>query len=295
MVENVLKLKSYAKVNLYLNIGNRGNDGYHYIESIMQTINLFDEISLKQIDNPDILIECDNLEVPTDKNSIVYKATEILMRNIDKGIAIYIKKRIPIASGLGGGSSNVATVLKGICKLFHLPLNSAQLLNIATNFGMDIPFFIMGGTAFTKGRGELISPLPPISPPIPLIIINPGIKISTKWAYQFYDKMIDKNVKNITNITHFLNSNKNIKPIGIYDTIYNSFDSILSEKYPIINQIKNRLKTLGSRAVTVSGSGSSVFGIFKSKKGMIKVYNEIKDEYPFVFKTHTINSEDIFL
>ena len=296
MAENVLKLKSYAKINLYLKIGHKLDDGYHNIESIMQTIDLFDEIYLERTDKPDIFIECNNPEVPTDKNSIVYKAVETIMNNFkDKGIKISIKKHIPISSGLGGGSSNVATVLKGICKIFGLPLSSVQLKNIATNFGMDIPFFIMGGTAFVKGRGELVSPLPPISPSIPLILINPGIKVSTKWAYQLYDKLIDTKAKSINKISHLLNRNENIKPIEIYDVIYNSFDSILSQQFSILEHIKNRLKDLGSVAATISGSGPTIYGIFEKKKDMIRAYNDIRKQYPLVYKAYTRNALDTSL
>jgi len=292
MAENVLKLKSYAKVNLYLKIGHRTGDGYHNIESIMQTIDLFDEINLKQTDRPGIFIECDNPEVPTDKNSIIYKAAEILMNNINKGINISIKKHIPVASGLGGGSSNVATVLKGICRIFNLPLSPARLLNIATNFGMDTPFFILGGTAFARGRGELVSPLPAIYPPIPLILINPEIKVSTKWAYQLYDKSIDKNVKSIADFSYLLNRSEIIKPVEIYSLIYNSFDLILSQKFPVIEKIKNRLKKLGSITATISGSGPTIYGIFERKNDMVRVYNEIKDEYPLVYQAYTIGAQD---
>ena len=298
MAENVLKLKSYAKVNLCLKIFHRSDDGYHNIESIMQTIDLFDEINLKQTDKPGIFIECDNPEVPTDKDSIVYKAAEVLMNNINKGIDISIKKRIPIASGLGGGSSNVATVLKGICRLFNLPLSPAQLISIATNFGMDTPFFILGGTAFARGRGELVSPLPTIYPPIPLILINPGIKVSTKWAYQLYDKSINKinkNVKSITDFAYLLNRSEIIKPAEIHGLIYNSFDSILSQKFPIIEKIKNRLKKLGSITATISGSGPTIYGIFERTNDMVRVYNEIKGEYPLVYQVHTVEAQDTFL
>ena len=295
MARNTLKLKSHAKVNLYLNIGTKLDNGYHSIESIMQTIDLFDEINLKQTDRPGIFIECDNPEVPIDGRSIVYRAAKILMEGSGKGINISIKKRIPLSSGLGGGSSNVATVLKGICRLLRLQLSSVQLLDIATNLGMDIPFFLEGGIALAKGRGESILPLPPIFPPVPLILVNPGVKISTKWAYHLFDKSIDNNIKNIRDITHLLNRNEPIKPVEIYGSVYNSFESIISKHFPIIGQIKNRLKNLGSVATTISGSGSTIYGIFERKKDMVRIYNEIKDEYPFVCKTYTLETNNIFL
>jgi 4-diphosphocytidyl-2-C-methyl-D-erythritol kinase len=295
MVENILKLKSYAKINLYLNIERKSRNGYHNIENIMQTIDLYDDIYLKQTDNPGIFIKCNNPEVPIGNNSIIYKVTEILMKNINKGIKISINKRIPLAAGLGGGSSNVGTILIGLCKLFNLKIDSSQLIAISTKFGMDIPFFIVRGTIFARGRGELIVPLKPIFPSIPLILINPGIKIPTKWAYHLFDKLIGNNDKTTLDISSLLNKKEEIKPTEICRIIYNSFDAVLSKEYPIIEQMKNRLKSLGSAAVNLSGSGPTVYGIFKQQKEMVQAFHKIKDEYPFVCKTRTVQADRIFL
>ncbi|HNR65609.1 MAG TPA: 4-(cytidine 5'-diphospho)-2-C-methyl-D-erythritol kinase [Atribacterota bacterium] len=295
MSKNAIKLKSYAKINLYLNIGKKFTDGYHSIESIMQTINLFDEIYLEETDNFGIHITSNNLEIPVDKNSIIHRAAKILMENIDKGINIFIDKKIPIASGLGGGSSNIATILIGISKLFGLKLNKHQLINIGSHFGMDIPFFMVRGTVFARGRGEIVLPLKPISPSVPMILINPGIKVSTKWAYHLFDKLVKNNIKEDIDINYFLEKNMAIKLTELSQIIYNSFDSVLSEHFSIIEQIKNKLKKLGSIAVTVTGSGSTVYGIFNREEKINQAYNKIKDEYHFVYKTRTIQAKNIFL
>lgn len=295
MSKNAIKLKSYSKINLYLNIKEKFDDGYHSIESIMQTINLFDVIYLEETDNFGIHITCNNPEIPVDKNSIIHRAAEILMENIDKGINIFIDKKIPIASGLGGGSSNIATILIGISKLFDLKLNKNQLIYIGSHFGMDIPFFMVRGTVFARGRGEIVLPLKPISPSVSMILINPGIKVSTQWAYHIYDKLAKNNVKEGIDINNFLGKSMEIKPTELSKIIYNSFDSILSEQFSIIEQIKNKLKKLGSIAVAVTGSGSTVYGIFDREEKVNQVYNMIKYEYPFVYKTRTIQAKNIFL
>lgn len=296
MLNKMLHLKSYAKINLYLDIGKKLNNGYHLIETIFQTINLFDEISIQKLDDPIIRLECNHTEVPIDKDSIVYLAAETMIKDKNKGLAISIHKNIPISSGLGGGSSNIATILMGICKLFHLEMGSSQLLDIATHFGMDIPFFIKRGTVYAKGRGEILFPLMPIDPPIHLVLINPGIKIPTKWAYQVLDQELkNDHYKPSLDIQRFINRRNSIQLHEIKQTIYNRFDKIISQKYPIIIEIKERLKEVGALATALSGSGPTVYGIFENKAEANKVYNKLKDQYFFVYHTRTVKASSLFL
>ena len=290
---DTLKLKSYAKINLYLNIGQKLNDGYHNIETIIQTVDLYDEIFLEPIKKPDIHIECNNPEVPTEKKSVMYQAVVMLIANTGKGIRMVLNKNIPIASGLGGGSSNIAAIMVGINKIFNLKLSKAQLIDMAAKFGMDVPFFITRGTVLAQGRGELIVPLPSVCPSIPLILINPGIKTQTEWAYQLFDQLSDSNKEQVPSVSHFLNEKKVIKPSEIQQIVYNSFDAILSKEYPIIENIKNRLKNLGASAVALSGSGPTVYGLFEKQGCRDKAYKNIKEEYPFVYRTRTIQAHKI--
>lgn len=292
-MSHVLKLKSYAKINLYLDIGPKLDDGYHSIDTIMQTVNLYDELYLEPIKTQGIFIHCNDREVPVDKNSIIYRTVEMLLANTKKGIKVFLNKRIPIASGLGGGSSNIATILIGINKLFKLSLDRSHLTDIAANLGIDIPFFIIRGTVLARGRGEQIFPLKPIHPSLPLILVNPGIKILTKWAYHLYDQSFDNGNKPLKKISHYLKKKEVIKPIEIYQTIYNSFDSVMIREYPIIEQIKNILKDLGAIAATISGSGSTVYGVFAERRQRDKCYSIIKDKYSFVYRTRTVQARKI--
>lgn len=298
MIDKIVNLKSYAKINLYLNISKKLENDYHNIETIIQTINLYDEISIKKIKEPYIYIECNNPEVPIGKDSMLYRAVEMLPKNEEKGLAISIYKRIPLAAGLGGGSSNVATVLMGICKLFHLKLSLSQLIDLGTQLGMDIPFFLVRGTVYAKGRGEIMFPLKSIFPPIPLLLINPGIKISTKWAYHRFDEESNKTTFHSTTpdlkVDYLINSNKTIKPSEIYKNIYNSFDSIISKEYSIVGKIKKHLRDMGALIVSISGSGPTVYGIFENKNQADWAYNEIKDKYPFVYNASTVRARNIF-
>jgi len=177
----MIKLKSYAKINLYLDIKEKLDNGYHKIETLFQTINLYDEIIIQKTDRPIYQIECNNPLVPVGKGSIVYQAVTLLMQGNNFGVDIKINKHIPIAAGLGGGSSNVASVMIGICKLFKLPLKASRLWDIVLNIGMDIPFFFKRGTVYAEGRGEILYPILTAGNPLHIILVNPGINISTKF------------------------------------------------------------------------------------------------------------------
>ena len=291
----MINLQSYAKINLYLDIGEKLDNGYHRIETIFQTISLFDEINIEELNKPVYQIECNHPEVPIGKDSIVYRAAEMLMNGVNKGLRISINKNIPLASGLGGGSSNIATILIGICKLFNLELSSSQLMELAASFGMDIPFFIKRGTVHAKGRGEILYPLIPIEPPIHLVLVNPGIKISTQWAYQTLDQeRKDESNNPVLDIHSFLNQRKAIQIHEIRKTIYNRFDSIICKKYPIISQIKNQLKEMGALVAALSGSGPTVYGILENKHKANELYFKIKNQYPFVFIASTVRASNIF-
>lgn len=290
---NVLKLKSYAKINLYLDIGSRLKDGYHNIETIIQTVGLYDELFMKPLNEPVLFIDCDHPEVPTDNKSIMYKAAAQLIANTGRGLKIFLKKNIPLSSGLGGGSSNVASIMIGINRLFSLKISKSRLIDMAAKFGMDIPFFIMRGTVLAQGKGELIVSLPPVFPSIPLILVNPGIKVSTEWAYRLFDRLSDNRVKRVSGLANFLKKSEVISPSEIYKTIYNRFDTVLNEEYPVVKEIKNRLRSLGAAAVALSGSGPTVYGLFEKRVYRDEAYQKIKGEYPFTYRTRTVQARKV--
>jgi len=300
MGKNKLYLKSFAKINLYLDIGKRLGSGYHEIETILQTVNLFDEICFEKLDKPVFHIDCNHHEVPIDKNSIVYKAVTAIMEESSiadhhRGLAVSIKKKIPLASGLGGGSSNIATILLGINELFCINMEPSRLMNLAVNFGMDISYFIRRGTVYARGRGEVLFPLRSINPPIYLILVNPGIKISTQWAYQAFDQEKKKCEEKPVNIGSFIHRRKSVQFYEFDKIIYNRFDYTISKYYPVIRRIKNELKELGVLYSSLSGSGPSVFGIVENKQKLDEIYSSIKGHYPFVFKTNTVRAGNLYL
>lgn len=300
MMNEMVCLKSYAKVNLYLNVLHRMDNGYHSIETIFQTINLFDEIRINRITEPVFRVHCNYPEVPTGKGSIVYRAIEMMMKNEkvkqkNLGLEIFIQKNIPIASGLGGGSSNIATILIGIRRLFDLSIRLSELRDIAIRFGMDIPFFITRGIVYAKGRGEILFPLIPLFPPRYLILINPGFQISTEWAYKaFDDEPESASFKKTLRLDYLVDRKEAIQLSEIHKLIYNCFESTISKKYPVIRKIKEQLKEMGALAVSLSGSGPTMYGLFEKKQDLDKAYTKIKDQYPFVYRTKTIRARDVF-
>ncbi|MDD4288165.1 MAG: 4-(cytidine 5'-diphospho)-2-C-methyl-D-erythritol kinase [Atribacterota bacterium] len=296
----MIRLKSYAKINLYLDIKEKMENGYHCIETLFQTINIYDEIIIRKINKPIYQIKCDNPIVPVGRESIVYQAVDCLMRDKDYGVEIRIRKNIPVAAGLGGGSSNVASILAGICKLFQLDVKPTRLINIALSLGMDIPFFLKRGTVYATGRGELLYPILTAGNPLHVLLVNPGIKVSTKWAYDEFDKEIKGNFKE-TKITfnHYMNNyiNKR-KPLYLNEFgkhIYNRFDSIISRKFPVISEIKEKIIELGAVSTTMSGSGPTVFGIMENSRQAKLACRELKNKYPYVCTAKTVKAKNIFL
>ena len=181
-------IKSYAKANLYLKIGKRLKSGYHNIQSVMQLVNLHDNISFEKLKEDQILIESNNKELESESN-LAYKAAELLKSKfkIKEGIKINIEKSIPLASGLGGGSSNAANTLIALNKLWSLKLDQKKLISFASQIGSDVPFFILGETALVEGTGSKIKPLKK-SLSANVVLVNPGIKVSTTKAYKWFDK-----------------------------------------------------------------------------------------------------------
>ena len=284
---NKIKINSYSKINLTLNILSRREDGYHEIETIMQSINLADQVIIAE-EKEGIKIKCNHPEVPVDATSLAYRSAEKIINRygVKKGVKIEIEKKIPLASGLAGGSANSATILIGMNKLFSLNLNNKDLRGIGEELGMDVPFFIQNGTALAYQRGEKLTPLSSINPPLWMIILNPGFNISTNWAYNNLDLDSIKREKN--NTKAMLKALKEGKSQEIAKNLFNSFESLIIKKYPEVGRIKNRLIEEGVLGALMSGSGPTVFGITQNKEEALKIYEKLKPEYKLIWVVHTI-------
>jgi 4-diphosphocytidyl-2-C-methyl-D-erythritol kinase len=282
-----VEIDSYSKINLTLNILAKRQDGYHNIETIMQSINLADRVFIKE-EKEGIKIKCNHPQVPIDDQSLAYRSAEKILNRcrVTKGVKIEIDKKIPLASGMAGGSANSASILVGINKLFTLNLSNEDLRGMGEELGMDVPFCIQNGTALAYHRGEKVTSLSPVNPPLWIIIINPGFEIPTKWAYNNLDLNLIKREKN--NTKAMLEALKGGGARGIAKNLFNSFEELIIEKYPEIGKIKDRLIEEGALGALMSGSGSTVFAIAQNEEQALKIYKNLKSEYKSIWIVHTI-------
>jgi len=280
-------ITSYAKINLVLNILNKRRDGYHEIETIMQSVNLADNLTITKEEG--IKIECNNPQIPVDKGSLAYQSAEKILQKykIKSGVKIRIDKRIPVASGMAGGSANSAAILVGINKIYNLNLSVEDLRRIGEELGMDVPFCLQNGTALAYNRGEKIIPLPPIEPPLWLILINPDLEISTQWAYHNID-LVGNSKRGGDKMKAMLQALKKGIPREIAQNLFNSFEEMIIKRYPEIEKIKSNLMKGGALGALMSGSGPTVFGIMQNKEEALKAYKKLKSEYRSIWLAHTI-------
>ncbi len=251
----------------------------------MQPVELHDNISFEKIIEDKIIIESNNKDLEN-KNNLAYKAALLLKDKfkIKKGLKITIRKNIPLAAGLGGGSSNAANTLIALNKLWGLDLVPKKLINFASEIGSDVPFFIIGKSALVEGIGDKIKPLRK-SPSINIVLVNPGIKVSTAWAYREFDKNKVKIKKiDVKELIKAINK-KDIKNIA--ENLYNDFDPIIEKKFNIVKEIKTNFRKFNALKSLVSGSGPTVLGIYDSIYPAREAYFKLKDTYPFVYLTKT--------
>jgi len=280
-----MHVNSYAKANLYLKIGRRLKSGYHDIQSIMQLVKLHDSVSFEKIKEDKIIIESNNRELES-RNNLAYKAAELLKKkfNVREGIKIRVDKSIPISAGLGGGSSNAASTLVFLNKLWGLKLSQKKLVELGIKIGSDVPFFIFGNTSLVEGIGDKVMPLKK-SVSINIVLVNPGIKVATTKAYGWFDK--EKKTKGKGSIKDMINaiSKKDVKKIA--ENMHNDFDGIIERKHRIIKDIKTNFRKFDSLNAMVVGSGPTVIGVFDSIYSAREAYFKLKDLYPFVYLTKT--------
>ena len=267
-----MKLFAPAKLNLCLRIVGKLPDGYHLVDSLMVAVSLYDEIRIARSGKQNALsVKCDHPDVPDGEKNIVFQAARLLLeRNkIDEGIQIVIRKKIPVGSGLGGGSSDAAATLLGLNRLFRLNLSRRTLAGLASRLGADVPFFLDGCPARVRGKGDRLTPLSGF-PRMWFVILYPGFPVSTAWAYRRFDKLT-KGVTN-TSITAYL---KKKDWMGLLN---NDLEIATVARYPKLALLKKRLIDEGANGALMSGSGSSVFGIFPAAEAARSAYHRLRKE-----------------
>lgn len=280
-----ITVDAHGKINLSLDVLSRRQDGYHELRMIMQQIALKDIITMEELDS-DIIIECNNTNVPTDTSNLVYKAWRLLSSrfNINKGVYIYIEKNIPIAAGLAGGSSDAAAVLKGLNNLWSLGLSQQDLMDIGLEIGADVPYCIIGDTALAEGIGEKLTRLPSFTDKL-ILLANPGVSVSTAHVFKSLDlNSIEKHPD--TNL--LINAIRENNLDCVASNMVNLLESVTIEEHPIIEKIKKTMMKNGALGSLMSGSGPTVFGIFDDKIAMKKCKEILSKDVSIVIETKTI-------
>lgn len=280
-----ITLKAPAKVNLTLEIVKKLPNGYHELRTVMAKLrNIFDEITIKFHPNKSgIIIKSNSKNIPLGKENICRKAAEKYFEKIKKqaGIVIEIKKEIPVCAGLGGGSSDAAAVLKILNKFYKNKISDKELEKIASQTGKDIPFFLSSkNAAFLDRMGDRIKNSSEL-PKLYFLIVNPGIRISTSWAFGETHEHRNLGDKGISVKMFQYIQKRDIDKI--ISNLYNDFEPVIEKKYPIIKKVKDNLINLGASSALMTGSGSTIFGIFKDKKTVSKAKKTMKKYYPDFF------------
>lgn len=270
-----ISINAMAKINLGLDVLRRRESGYHDVKMIMQTVNIYDTLDFYKLQEPKIIIKTDTMELPTDEDNLIYKAVKLLFDKceIKEGVEITLTKRIPIAAGMAGGSTDAAAALVGINTLFDLNLSMEELKEIGVKIGADVPYCIEGGTTLSEGIGEVLTKLPD-APDCFVVVAKPEISVSTKYVYENlhanelkYHPDIDGMVKAIYE--------KDLD--GVCRRMENVLETVTETKYPVIAQLKKLLKDAGAENSLMSGSGPTVFAIFKDEEIARKALEVVKN------------------
>lgn len=258
-----LKLRALAKINLGLDVLGRRENGYHDVRMVMQTIYLYDNVTLTKTEEPGIQLQTNLFYLPVDEKNIAYKAAKLLMDEfqIKEGVHITLDKHIPVAAGMAGGSSNAAAVLVGMNRLFRLGLSEQDLMERGVSLGADVPYCVMRGTVLAEGIGEILTPLAPL-PKCYILVAKPSISVSTKTVYEKLDAHEIEDHPDIDGVIAGLEAGDLKKVAG---SMGNVLERVTIEDYPIIQEIKNAMVEAGALNAMMSGSGPTVFGIFEDR------------------------------
>ena len=278
----IMHVKSPAKINLFLHITGRRSDGYHDLMSLMCGVSLYDGILLAADPRPGITVKCEHEAVPEDDTNLAYRAADLFFSKQDHrpalpgsdgtgGLRITIDKKIPVAAGLGGGSSNAAVILTTLNRLFDHPFSSASLAKMGLSLGADVPFFLYGRPAIAKGIGEQLTPYEKVKD-YTFLLVCPEFSVSTAWVYKNLNLRLTKCEKKLKNFCFG-------KPVFEAEQhLCNDLEAVTTGRYPEILQIKKKLVDLNARGALMSGSGPTVFGIFRDEGRAESAYDVLARE-----------------
>lgn len=262
-MEKIL-IEAMGKVNLGLDVLRRREDGYHEVRMVMQTVDLCDDLLFERTKKPGIEIETDREGIPVDEKNLVYQAADLLMKRFEvtDGLRVKLRKRIPIAAGMAGGSTDAAAAFVAVNELFELGLGKRELMELAVQVGADVPYCILGGTALAEGIGEKLTGLPD-APECTLLIARPDIAVSTKFVYEnLHLDTLERHpdIDGMLEAVYGQDLNAMAAKLG------NVLESVTVREYPVIEKLKQWMKENGAVNALMSGSGPTVFGIYREKR-----------------------------
>lgn len=271
-----LELKAYGKINLGLDVVRRREDGYHEVRMIMQTVRVYDAIELNRTEEEGIRLSTNLYYLPNNETNLGYRAAKLLMDEFDihDGLEIKMNKFIPVAAGMAGGSSDAASVLFGVNKMFGLGLSKKELMERGVKLGADVPYCIMRGTALSEGIGEILTPLPPM-PRCHVLIAKPAVSVSTKHVYESLNlPSLGEDAHPDIDAMRAAIEKKNIS--GVISNLGNILETVTIPENPIIQTIKDKMMEMGAEGSLMSGSGPTVFGLFTNQAAAQAAYEELR-------------------
>ena len=259
-----LTLKAMAKINLGLDVVRRRPDGYHEVRMIMQTVGLYDRLTFEKTEEDALRLESSMKRLPTDGNNLIIRAASLLKEEfgIREGLSIRLDKRIPVAAGMAGGSTDAAAALTAVNRMFDLGLTEEQLRERAVKIGADVPYCLQGGTALSEGIGEILTALPP-APACHVVVAKPPVHVSTKWVYQ---NLHLEQVTEHPDIDGMAESIRQGDYAGVVRRLSNVLESVTVPRYPVIAQIRDFLRENGADGALMSGSGPTVFALYDDRE-----------------------------
>lgn len=268
-----------AKINWFLQVAGKREDGYHDISSLMQKVSLFDTLSIAECRTLELVSEMD---LPVSQN-LVYRAAALLQEvtGCRRGASITLQKNIPSAAGLGGGSSDAAAALSGLNSFWNLGLSGQELSGLGARLGSDIPFFLASPCALVEGRGEIVTSVPARGPSCTLLLVKPDVGISTAWAYGQHRMLTKKPV----DIKLFCQALDRCDYDALRRLAFNDLEAAVAARYQVISDLKTRLLEQGAELSLMSGSGSTVFGVFRSPEDARKAVEAFADTWLCVVNT----------
>src|SRR5919199_3257041 len=285
-----------AKINLYLEILGDRPDGYHELAMVLQSIELADQINVRAIGTDTILIHCDHPQVPNDKSNLAYRAVELMAKEFPNafakfgGVEISIKKNIPVAAGLAGGSTNAAAVLVGVDMMWQLGLTQPELQDLAAKLGSDVPFCLAGGTALATGRGEQLSPLPSLDSLYVVLAKDRTLMISTPWAYQAYRAEFGhsyvRDSESLESRSARVHSGPMVQAIYNRDAsqigqlLHNDLEKVVLPTTPPVSQLREAFESCGALGTMMSGSGPTVFAVCESEAQAHEIQRQVRAMIP---------------